>query len=289
MSHDPERRALLARAWNEAAQEYERYFVPRFAPWVEAAVRVVAETRLPPGPILVPCCGTFPEVPALVGGHPAREIVGIDLSAEMVRLARERVAGWPRVRVVEGDAATLDGRWFKSCAAVVSVFGLQQLPDPEAALGNWVEALRPSGCLSVVYWPRRVEERGPFALLDEVLVDHRPPDDALWEARLGDAINDSMAGVGGGLDKLRAKSAQALTAAGGTVERDEYLSFPMNHPDAGTFWEAFTTGGPLRALAIARGEKVMLGLREEFIRLAPTGRWRHLPRARWIVARTKHL
>jgi SAM-dependent methyltransferase len=264
MSDESERRALLARAWNEAAPEYERYFVPRFAPWVETAVRIVAEAILPPGPILVPCCGTFPEVPALVGGHPAREIVGIDLSAEMVRLARERAAGWPRVRVVEGDAAMLDGPWFKSCAGVVSVFGLQQLPDPEAALGNWVGALRPGGCLSVVYWPRKVEESGPFALLDEVLVDHRTPDDALWEARLGDAV----------------------TAAGGTVERDEYLSFPMTHPDAETFWEAFTTGGPLRALAIARGEKVMLGLREEFIRQAPTGQWRHLPRARWMVART---
>jgi SAM-dependent methyltransferase len=224
----------------------------------------VAEAELPPGPILVPCCGTFPELPALVAGHPEREIVGIDLSATMVRLARERAAGWPRVRVVEGDAATLDSGWSKSCAGVVSVFGLQQLPDPEAALRNWVEALGPGGCLSVVYWPRKVEERGPFALLEEVLVDHRPPDEGLWEARLGEAIR----------------------AAGGTVERDEYPSFPISHPDARTFWDAFTNGGPLRALAIARGERVMRGLRERFLRLAPTGQWSHLPRARWIVART---
>ena len=259
----PERQALLARAWDEAAHDYEQYFVPRFAPWVAATVQAVAGAELPPGPILVPCCGTFPELPELVAGQPEREIVGIDLSAVMVSMARERASGWPHVRVLEGDAATLDRHWSKSCAGVVSVFGLQQLPNPEAALGNWVEALRPGGCLSVTYWPRRVEERGPFALLDEVLVDHRPPDDGLWGMRLGEAV----------------------TAAGGTVERDEYLSFPMNHPDASTFWEAFTNGGPLRALAIARGEKVMLGIREEFLRRAPTGQWSHLPRARWIVAR----
>ena len=262
MSDGHKRRALVARAWDEAAPEYERYFVPRFAPWVATAVRAVAKAPLPPGPILVPCCGTFPELPALVAGHPEREIVGIDLSATMVLMARERAAGWPRVRVVEGDAASLDRR-SRSCAGVASVFGLQQLPDPEIALGNWVETLRPGGCLSLVYWPRDVEERGPFALLDEVLVDHRPADDGLWEARLGEVV----------------------TAAGGTVERDEYLSFPMSHPDAGTFWDAFTNGGPLRALAIARGEGVMRDLREEFIRLAPSGPWHHLPRARWMVAR----
>jgi SAM-dependent methyltransferase len=264
MRDDSERRALLARAWDDAAPEYERYFVPRFSPWVATAVRAVAETALPLGPILVPCCGTFPELPALVAGHPEREIVGIDLSAAMVRLARERAAGWPQVRVVEDDAGSLDRHWSGSCAGVVSVFGLQQLPDPKTAMSNWTQALRPGGCLSVVYWPRKVEESGPFALLDEVLVNHRPPDDGLWEARLGEAV----------------------TAAGGTVERDEYLSFPVSHPDAETFWDAFTHGGPLRALAIARGDRVMRGLREEFLRLGPANEWRHKPRARWIVARS---
>ena len=264
MRDGSERQALLARAWDEAAQNYERYFVPRFAPWVAAAVDAVAEATLPPGPILVPCCGTFPELPALVAGHPGREIVGIDLSAGMVRLARDRAAGRPQVRVVQGDASSLDQRWSRSCAGVVSVFGLQQLPDPETAIGNWTEALAPGGWLSVVFWPRDVEEEGPFAVMDRVLVDHRPRDDALWEPRLSEAI----------------------VAAGGALERDEYLSFPISHPDAETYWDAFINGGPLRALAIARGERVMGGLREEFLRLGPSGEWRHSPRARWVVART---
>ncbi len=263
MRDSPERRALLARAWDEAAQDYEQYFVPRFAPWVSAAVLGVAEATLPPGPILVPCCGTFPELPELVAGHPEREIVGIDLSATMVGMAREQAAKWPHVRVLEGDATTLDLRWSNACAGVVSVFGLQQLPDPDIALANWVAALRPGGYLSVVFWPRKVEEEGPFAVLDQVLLDHRPPDKTPWESRLAEAVG----------------------AAGGTLERDEYLSFPMSHPDAETFWEAFTNGGPLRALAIARGETVMRGLREKFLDLAPIGQWRHLPRARLIVAR----
>jgi SAM-dependent methyltransferase len=264
-SDDLERRALLARAWDDAADGYERYFVPRFAPWVATAVHALAEVILPPGPILVPCCGSFPELPALVASHPQREIVGIDLSGGMVRLARERAAKWPQVRVVEGDAAALGPRWLGTCAGLVSVFGLQQLPVPEAALADWVTALRPDGRLSVMFWPSQVEQEGPFALLDRVLAGYRPATEDNWQHRL----------------------AEAVTAAGATVEHDDYRSFEMSHPDASTFLEAMTTGGPLRALANARGETFMRALGRQFLRWAPEGPWRHRPQARWIVARRR--
>src|SRR5690606_31106037 len=100
MGHVEDRQALLARAWDQAADGYEEYFVPRFAPWVATAVEGVGGADVPGGRILVPCCGTFPELPALVERLPSREIVGIDLSAGMVRLARRRAAGLPTVRVV---------------------------------------------------------------------------------------------------------------------------------------------------------------------------------------------
>jgi SAM-dependent methyltransferase len=258
---DPERLAALARAWDEAVDGYERYFVPRFAPWVDLAVRAITETGLPDGPVLVPCCGTFPELPALTASLPRREIVGIDLSPGMVRLARQRAAGWPRVRVEERDAATLAPGWSNACAAVVSAFGLQQLPDPAAALHSWAAALRPGGRLSVVFWPGSVEQHGPFALLDRVLSGHRAPGDGSWQDRLGDAV----------------------ATAGAVVERDEDRSFPMSHPDAGAFWEAMTTGGPLRALANARGPEFMRARRQEFLHLAPAGPWHHSPQARHIV------
>jgi SAM-dependent methyltransferase len=255
--------ALLARAWDEAADGYERYFVPRFAPWVAAAVHAVAEVTLPPGPILVPCCGSFPELPVLAASHPGREIVGIDLSAGMVGLARERAAGWPQARVVEGDAAALGQGWLGRCAGLVSVFGLQQLPDPKAALAGWVAALRPGGRLSVMFWPSQVESEGPFALLDRVLAGHRQPSDAEWQLRL----------------------AEWVTAAGATVEHDKHPSFGMSHPDGATFLAAMLTGGPLRALANARGDKFVHTLVQEFLDSAPTGPWHHEPRARWIVGR----
>ncbi|GAA2810298.1 class I SAM-dependent methyltransferase [Nonomuraea dietziae] len=262
MKDHAERFARVARGWDEAAEGYDAYFVPRFAPWVEAAVEAVTTSEPPEGPVLVPCCGTFPELDALIEHFPLREIVGIDLSEGMVRRARERAAPWPNVSVVEGDASTLDPRWSGRCGAVVSVFGLQQLPEPELAVRSWVTALRPAGRLSVVFWPDVTELDGPFALMKDVLGRHVPPGDGSWEERL----------------------TAALTAAGAAVERDERVPYPMSHVDAPTVFDAYVRSGPLRALATARGEAFVDRLREEFLSRAPAGEWHHRPHARLIVA-----
>jgi SAM-dependent methyltransferase len=224
-------------------------------------VRAIPVEPLPGGPVLVPCCGTFPELEALTGHLPGREVVGIDLSAGMVRRAGERAAHHPRARVVQGDASTLDDGWPDGCAAVVSVFGLQQLPEPDVALGSWVSALRPGGWLSVVYWPHDTETDGPFALLGGVLRAHVPPGDDSWERRV----------------------VPVAVANGAVIERDERPAHPMSHPDAAAFFDAYTRCGPLRPLATARGEAFMERLREEFARRAPTGVWHHRPQARHLV------
>ncbi|MEV4757108.1 class I SAM-dependent methyltransferase [Micromonospora sp. NPDC049559] len=263
MTDRAERLARLAQGWDAAVDGYEAYYVPRFAPWVATAVRAITAETLPDGPVLVPCCGTFPELDALVAHFPEREIVGIDLSAGMVRRAGERTARHPRARVVRGDASTLDSRWSGGCAAVVSVFGLQQLPEPALAIRSWVAALRTGGRLSVVFWPDTTEVDGPFALLAELLRAHVPAGDDSWERRL----------------------VPAMTAQGAVVERDEQSSYPICHPDAATFFDAHTRSGPLRPLAIARGDAFVTRLREEFLRRAPAGRWQHRPRARHLVAR----
>ncbi|MFI6393689.1 class I SAM-dependent methyltransferase [Nonomuraea sp. NPDC050547] len=263
MTEHAERLARLARGWDEAADGYEAYYVPRFAPWVATAVRALTHGPLPEGPVLVPCCGTFPELDALSEHLPGRETVGIDLSAGMVRRARERAARHRQAAVVQGDASTLDPRWSGTCAAVVSVFGLQQLPEPDLAIRSWAAALCPGGRLSVVFWPGITEEDGPFALLADVLRARVPAGDSSWERRL-----------------LPASTAQGLV-----IERDEHLSYPMSHPDATTFFDAHTRSGPLRALATARGDAFVNQLREEFLRRAPAGEWHHQPRARHIVAR----
>jgi SAM-dependent methyltransferase len=247
------RRQQLAAGWDAAAQGYERYFVPRFAPWVSAAVATL--DSLPPGPILVPCCGTFPELPPLLERYPDREIVGIDLSPGMVSLARARCADRPRMRVLVGDAATLDPAWIGRCAAVLSVFGLQQLPDPPLALQSWRSALAPGGVLSVVYWPGVTESEGPFALLRALRGGDSSPSPSPWES--------------------------GLTLPSTILLRDELLSYPMTHPDAATFFAEYVHNGPMRSAPSA----VVDELRPEFLRRAPSGPWTHYPRARLMVWR----
>lgn len=142
----------------------------------------------------MPCCGSFPELPLLARDHPDRAIIGIDLSPGMLAVARERMAGVPSAEVIEGDATNLRRQWPGQAAAVVSVFGLQQLPDPAYALRDWSAALRPGGRLAVVFWPDRVETTGPFALLDELLRSNRP-DEPSGEPSLTDVLKASGATV----------------------------------------------------------------------------------------------
>jgi SAM-dependent methyltransferase len=264
MPDNAERLDRLARAWDESAAGYEAYFVPRFAPWVELAVAAITDADLPDGPILVPCCGTFPELDLLIDRFPDRGIVGIDLSSGMIELARERAAGHPLVDTVVGDAQTLDARWLGRCAAVVSVFGLQQIPDPQAAVRSWLDALRPGGRLSVVFWPDVTETEGPFALVADVLRGNLPThDEDSWEDGLTATVTDH----------------------GAVLERDELPAFPMTHASAAEYFDASAGAGPLRALALSRGEEFMARLRAEYLDRAPEGEWRHHPHARLITAR----
>jgi SAM-dependent methyltransferase len=266
MGDEDDRSQLLARSWDEAADGYDRYLVPRFAPWVATAVSALRATPLPPGPILVPCCGTFPELPALARDHPDREIVGIDLSAGMVERARRLTAAHPRARALQHDATALAARWPGTAAAVVSVFGLQQLPDPLAATVDWLAALRPGGRLSVVFWPARTEAEGPFAALDAV-------------------VDEAAGGPGGdGEADWHLRVAPAAAAAGALIDRDEDVAHPISHPDAAAFWTAMTDGGPLRRLVLSHGEEFVAALRARFLDRAPSGPWHHRPSARWITA-----
>ncbi|WP_432944979.1 class I SAM-dependent methyltransferase [Kribbella sp. CA-253562] len=243
----------LARGWDDAAAGYEKFWVPRFRPWVEAAVAAVDD--LPTGPILVPCCGTFPELDLLLERFPGREIVGVDLSPGMVELAHERIGGREQARAIVGDAAVLDAKWRGECAAVVSVFGLQQLPEPVQAISSWYDVLRPGGRLSVVFWPSVVEQDGPFALMRELLNPAAPDPDPDFAEVLGDAL-----------------------------DRDERVVFPIRYPDAATFFDGYSRSGPMRATAIARGDAFVDEIRRRFLERAPEGEWTHQPAARLITA-----
>ncbi|MGB8858578.1 MAG: methyltransferase domain-containing protein, partial [Ilumatobacteraceae bacterium] len=78
------------------------------------------------------------------------EIVGLDVSAEMVRVARSKAGAAPcRVRFTVGDACSLTEP-DDSFDVVRSERTLQWLADPEAAVAEMARVVRPGGRVSLI-------------------------------------------------------------------------------------------------------------------------------------------
>jgi SAM-dependent methyltransferase len=85
--------------------------------------------------------------------RPGGEVVGVDISAEMLARGRDRAAqlGVGNVEFVHADAQVHDFGQARFDAAY-SRFGVMFFSDPVAAFANIRRALRPGGALSLVCW-----------------------------------------------------------------------------------------------------------------------------------------
>jgi SAM-dependent methyltransferase len=253
--------ARVQQAWDEAALGYDAYFGPRFAPYLGAAVGALLahEARLPSGALLVPCVGPGRELVPLARAFPTREVRASDLSTSMVSRARERALEYANVSVEQADATRLQ-RPKAGAAALLSVFGLQLLPDPVAVLGSWLELLNKGGLAVIVLWPREAESAGPFHSMRSLLREAGLADGD-WEAQL----------------------APSASAAGARVLADTPLCFEMAHESAAGMWQALTQLGPLRGLLLARGEAFVAALGAQFVAELPRGALVHTPAARLLI------
>ena len=253
--------ARVEQAWDEAALGYDAYFGPRFAPYLGAAIGALLgrQSQLPAGSVLVPCVGPGRELAALAVALAPRQILASDLSTTMVARARERAAAFANVSVVQADATALVAP-AEGAAALLSVFGLQLLPEPASTLGDWVNLLAPGALAAVLYWPRESEAVGPFQSMRAQL-RRAGLADGDWEERL----------------------VASAAAAGGRLICDTRLCFEMEHEDARSMWRALTHLGPLRALMLSRGEAFVAELGEAFTAELPAGVLRHTPAARLLV------
>ena len=252
----------VALAWDEAARDYDAYFGPRFAPYLGAALGALVGRRsdLPrTGCIVVPCTGPGRELGPLARAFPERKIVASDLSGEMVNLARERNLRFQNVSVEQDDATRLRPP-ASEVAALYSVFGLQLLPSPAQTLASWLGLLRPKGLAVVVYWPRNRDEGGPFDVMQRLCAESTTVDRA-WE------------------NELEASA----RAASCHVREDARIAFPMQHEDARDMWQALTRLGPLRGLALARGQAFVDRLGARFEAEFPAGPLSHEPEARLLL------
>lgn len=123
--------------------------------WKRAAVRLL---RVPAGGRAVDiCCGTG-DLAMLLGRctGPRGRVVGIDLSAEMLRIARRRAAaaGLGAVcRFAQGNAEALPLPDAAFDAATVG-FGIRNVIHPETALREILRVLRPGAQLGVLEFSR---------------------------------------------------------------------------------------------------------------------------------------
>jgi SAM-dependent methyltransferase len=91
----------------------------------------------------------------------AGRVVGVDVSAPLLAMGRERAAGFDNVSFVEADAQTTapPGAPFD---AVFSRFGVMFFADPDAAFANLRGATSPDGRLAFVCWQK--PEENPWLL-----------------------------------------------------------------------------------------------------------------------------
>ncbi len=94
-------------------------------------------------------CGTGALLEAILSAHPGARAVGIDLSPEMLGVARERLG--ERARLLAADAEHLPlGN--EEVDLVVCVDSFHHYPDPRAALREMARVTRPDGRLVIGEW-----------------------------------------------------------------------------------------------------------------------------------------
>ncbi|HEX2940707.1 MAG TPA: methyltransferase domain-containing protein [Rhodopila sp.] len=190
--------------WEQAADTYAASFATatrQFIPALLDAAGVASGMRV----LDIACGPGFVTAAAAQRGAVAR---GLDFSAAMLRVARERHAG---ITFDQGDAEALpyDADGFD---AVISNFGIHHVPRPVMALREAHRVLRPGAALAFTIWAAP-EENTAWKLVFDAVRRHgdmtasrapapgggfRAPDDcraALEEAGFGRIVGRRLTGL----------------------------------------------------------------------------------------------
>jgi len=142
-------------AFDRQAPTYDTTGYGRHARRLHADV-VAAAQSFPFAAVLDVGCGTGATLEAIVRAHPEVHAWGIDLSAEMIAKARERLAGADgrpagqvELRVADAEHVPLAD---DAVDLVVCVDSLHHYPDPAAALREMRRVTAPGGGLVIGEW-----------------------------------------------------------------------------------------------------------------------------------------
>lgn len=113
--------------------------------------KMIADLDLPPGAnVLDLACGTGDFTAALLRQFPDIRVTGVDLTPEMLAIARQKLAGSAGVTFCTGDAQDLAAFADATFDLVVCAFGFRNFPDKEKALATCHRVLKPAGRLVVL-------------------------------------------------------------------------------------------------------------------------------------------
>ena len=113
--------------------------------------KVIADLDLPPrANVLDLACGTGDFTAALLRQFPDARVTGVDLTPEMLAIARQKLAGSADVTFCTGDAQDLAAFADATFDLVVCAFGFRNFPDKAKALVACHRVLKPAGRLIVL-------------------------------------------------------------------------------------------------------------------------------------------
>lgn len=138
--------------WTEFADRYDACGARTWRRFLDA------ELILPTDRVLDVGCGTGQSTRDAAGAAASGSVLGVDLSARMLELARERsrAEGLTNTEFVQADAQVHP---FEEAAfdIAISRFGAMFFADRAAAFGNIARAVRPGGRLALLGWRELAE------------------------------------------------------------------------------------------------------------------------------------
>ena len=109
-----------------------------------------AVTPPPHGAVLDLACGTGDMTCEIVRRWPESEVTGVDLTPEMLAIARTKLGTAKNIRFLTGDAQNLEDLPAGSFGLIVCAFGFRNFPNKAKALAACRRVLAPGGTLAIL-------------------------------------------------------------------------------------------------------------------------------------------
>ncbi len=140
--------------WDLAATDYELLWRAQLAPAQDALLDAAA---IAPGERVIDiACGTgLVTLAAARAVGASGQVLGVDLSEQMVAAARRRAAATAPAQFMRMDGEALDALPEASFDVALCALGLMYMPSPERALRQMARVLRPGGRVALAVWGER--------------------------------------------------------------------------------------------------------------------------------------